>query len=81
MFVFVLQMEEMIREIREVFINNLQELTWMDEETKKAAEEKVLCILKTEHSPNLIVLKPRVEQKDLNIVKNNSRILHHHHCG
>ncbi|XP_024910669.1 neprilysin isoform X2 [Cynoglossus semilaevis] len=37
-------MEEMIREIREVFINNLQELTWMDEETKKAAEEKARAI-------------------------------------
>lgn len=35
-------MEEMIKDIREVFISNLDVLTWMDAETKKAAEEKVL---------------------------------------
>ena len=35
------QMEEMIKDIREVFISNLDDLTWMDAETKKAAEEKV----------------------------------------
>uniref|UniRef100_A0A8D0D635 Neprilysin n=1 Tax=Sander lucioperca TaxID=283035 RepID=A0A8D0D635_SANLU len=34
-------MEEMIKDIREVFISNLHDLTWMDAETKKAAEEKV----------------------------------------
>uniref|UniRef100_A0AAX7V6K7 Neprilysin n=1 Tax=Astatotilapia calliptera TaxID=8154 RepID=A0AAX7V6K7_ASTCA len=38
-------MEEMIKGIREVFISNLDDLTWMDAETKKAAEEKVLLIL------------------------------------
>ncbi|XP_061684047.1 neprilysin-like isoform X3 [Syngnathoides biaculeatus] len=37
-------MEEMIKEIRDVFISNLKELTWMDEVTKKAAEEKVRAI-------------------------------------
>lgn len=35
------QILEMIKDIREVFISNLQDLTWMDEQTKKAAEEKV----------------------------------------
>ncbi len=43
------QMEEMIKDIREVFISNLDDLAWMDVETKKAAEEKVLfsinCLL------------------------------------
>lgn len=43
--VHVHQMEEMIKDIREVFISNLDDLTWMDGETKKAAEEKVLVII------------------------------------
>ncbi|XP_068173675.1 neprilysin-like isoform X3 [Antennarius striatus] len=37
-------MEEMIKDIREVFISNLDELTWMDAQTKKAAEEKAQAI-------------------------------------
>ncbi|XP_033953697.1 neprilysin-like isoform X3 [Pseudochaenichthys georgianus] len=37
-------MEEMIKDIREVFISNLYDLTWMDAETKKAAEEKARAI-------------------------------------
>ncbi|XP_023258212.1 neprilysin isoform X1 [Seriola lalandi dorsalis] len=37
-------MEEMIKDIREVFISNLDDLTWMDAETKKAAEEKARAI-------------------------------------
>uniref|UniRef100_A0A8D3C7S8 Neprilysin n=1 Tax=Scophthalmus maximus TaxID=52904 RepID=A0A8D3C7S8_SCOMX len=36
---------EMIKDIREVFISNLDDLTWMDAETKKAAEEKVLVTI------------------------------------
>lgn len=39
-------MEEMITDIREVFISNLDDLAWMDVETKKAAEEKVLVKVK-----------------------------------
>ena len=39
------QMEEMIKDIREVFISNLDDLTWMDAETKKAAEEKVFFLI------------------------------------
>ncbi|KAM6961466.1 neprilysin-like [Aplochiton taeniatus] len=38
------QMDEMIAAIREVFINNLHDLTWMDAATKKAAEEKAWAI-------------------------------------
>uniref|UniRef100_A0A672YXG9 Neprilysin n=1 Tax=Sphaeramia orbicularis TaxID=375764 RepID=A0A672YXG9_9TELE len=37
-------MEEMIKDIREVFISNLDDLAWMDAETKKAAEEKARAI-------------------------------------
>ncbi|KAG7470976.1 hypothetical protein MATL_G00119550 [Megalops atlanticus] len=37
-------MDEMIAEIREVFIKNLDDLHWMDAETKKAAEEKARAI-------------------------------------
>ncbi|XP_060778990.1 neprilysin-like isoform X1 [Neoarius graeffei] len=37
-------MDEMIGGIREVFVSNLQDLTWMDDETRKAAEEKALTI-------------------------------------
>uniref|UniRef100_A0A671UU22 Neprilysin n=1 Tax=Sparus aurata TaxID=8175 RepID=A0A671UU22_SPAAU len=37
--------ELMIKDIRQVFISNLDDLTWMDAETKKAAEEKVLVVI------------------------------------
>ncbi|XP_027017774.1 neprilysin isoform X2 [Tachysurus fulvidraco] len=37
-------MDEMIAGIREVFVNNLQDLSWMDDETKKAAKEKAQAI-------------------------------------
>ncbi|XP_023677515.2 neprilysin isoform X3 [Paramormyrops kingsleyae] len=37
-------MDEMIAEIRQVFVNNLDDLPWMDKETKKAAEEKARAI-------------------------------------
>ncbi|NXI43417.1 NEP protein, partial [Galbula dea] len=36
--------EEMIAEIREVFIKTLDELTWMDAETKRRAEQKATAI-------------------------------------
>uniref|UniRef100_A0A8C5HXN3 Neprilysin n=1 Tax=Gouania willdenowi TaxID=441366 RepID=A0A8C5HXN3_GOUWI len=36
--------ELMIKDIREVFISNLDDLTWMDAETKTAAEEKARAI-------------------------------------
>uniref|UniRef100_A0A3B4DY04 Neprilysin n=1 Tax=Pygocentrus nattereri TaxID=42514 RepID=A0A3B4DY04_PYGNA len=34
----------MIANIREVFVSNLHDLTWMDDETKKSAEEKARAI-------------------------------------
>ncbi|XP_052008982.1 neprilysin-like [Xyrauchen texanus] len=37
-------MDEMIANIREVFVSNLDDLAWMDAETKKAAEEKARAI-------------------------------------
>lgn len=37
-------MDEMIGGIREVFVSNLQDLAWMDDETRKAAEEKASFI-------------------------------------
>ncbi|XP_047009364.1 neprilysin isoform X1 [Ictalurus punctatus] len=37
-------MDEMIAGIREVFVSNLQGLSWMDDETRKAAEEKARAI-------------------------------------
>ncbi|KAM8903264.1 neprilysin-like isoform 1-T1 [Spinachia spinachia] len=37
-------MEEMIKDIREVFISNLDDLSWMDAKTKIAAEEKARAI-------------------------------------
>ncbi len=40
-------MDEMITNIREVFVSNLDDLAWMDAETKKAAEEKVRLIFKS----------------------------------
>uniref|UniRef100_A0A3Q2DSW8 Neprilysin n=1 Tax=Cyprinodon variegatus TaxID=28743 RepID=A0A3Q2DSW8_CYPVA len=36
--------ELMIKDIREVFISNLDDLAWMDADTKKAAEEKARAI-------------------------------------
>lgn len=41
--VCVHQIIEMIKEIQEVFINNLEQLTWMDRQTKEAAKQKVLA--------------------------------------
>lgn len=34
----------MIKEIQDVFISNLEQLSWMDSQTKEAAKEKVLKI-------------------------------------
>lgn len=38
------QVEEMIADIRDVFIKTLDELPWMDAETKKRAEQKVSSV-------------------------------------
>lgn len=35
------KVEDLIAQIREVFIQTLDDLSWMDVETKKKAEEKV----------------------------------------
>ncbi|XP_067898834.1 neprilysin-like [Heterodontus francisci] len=36
--------EELIEQIREVFVQNLHELSWMDQETKRKAEDKARAI-------------------------------------
>lgn len=41
MSVFLPQMDELIAEIRDVFITNLNGLSWMDSATKNAAAQKV----------------------------------------
>lgn len=38
---FLFEVEDLIAQIRDVFIQTLDDLTWMDAETKKKAEEKV----------------------------------------
>ena len=38
---FVLQAEEMIHDIRQVFLANLEKVEWMDEKTKQRAKDKV----------------------------------------
>jgi endothelin-converting enzyme len=38
------QAEEMINEVRDAFKANLQSLTWMDKETREAAESKADAI-------------------------------------
>ncbi|NXN19095.1 NEP protein, partial [Indicator maculatus] len=47
--------EEMIADIRDVFIQTLDELTWMDAETKKKAEQKALAIRERIGYPDEIV--------------------------
>uniref|UniRef100_H0VBC2 Neprilysin n=1 Tax=Cavia porcellus TaxID=10141 RepID=H0VBC2_CAVPO len=47
--------EDLISQIREVFIQTLDELTWMDTETKKKAEEKALAIKERIGYPDDIV--------------------------
>nr|XP_060623651.1 neprilysin [Anolis sagrei ordinatus]XP_060623652.1 neprilysin [Anolis sagrei ordinatus]XP_060623653.1 neprilysin [Anolis sagrei ordinatus]XP_060623655.1 neprilysin [Anolis sagrei ordinatus] len=61
--------QDMITQIREVFIHTLEELTWMDAETKKKAEEKALAIKERIGYPNEIITdtaKLNAEYKDLN---------------
>ncbi|NXC13175.1 NEP protein, partial [Corythaeola cristata] len=47
--------EEMIADIRDVFIKTLDELTWMDAETKKKAEQKARAIRERIGYPDEIV--------------------------
>ncbi|MBN3322052.1 NEP protein, partial [Atractosteus spatula] len=60
--------EEMIDEIREVFINTLDDLQWMDEETKRKAEEKARAIRERIGYPENIKDNAQLdkEYKDLN---------------
>uniref|UniRef100_A0A3Q2YK44 Neprilysin n=1 Tax=Hippocampus comes TaxID=109280 RepID=A0A3Q2YK44_HIPCM len=67
-------MEEMIKDIREVFISNLKELPWMDAATKKAAEEKVRAIREQiGYSDNIMDDKYlNDEYKDVSVCQNLS---------
>ncbi|OPJ85456.1 neprilysin [Patagioenas fasciata monilis] len=61
--------EEMIADIRNVFIKTLDELTWMDAETKKKAEQKALAIRERIGYPDEIVsddAKLNSEYQELN---------------
>ena len=42
----LLQAEEMIEDVRTAFIENTKHLSWMDEETRKKAEDKAEAITK-----------------------------------
>ncbi|XP_053246298.1 neprilysin isoform X1 [Podarcis raffonei] len=60
--------QEMITQIREVFIQTLDELNWMDAETKKKAEEKAIAIRERIGYPDEILTdtnKLNAEYKDL----------------
>uniref|UniRef100_A0A8C5BIF0 Neprilysin n=1 Tax=Gadus morhua TaxID=8049 RepID=A0A8C5BIF0_GADMO len=56
-------MEEMIIDIRNVFLSNLDELTWMDAETKKAAKEKVVKQYKNQIVFPAGILQPPIFSK------------------
>uniref|UniRef100_A0A8C3JD42 Neprilysin n=1 Tax=Calidris pygmaea TaxID=425635 RepID=A0A8C3JD42_9CHAR len=61
--------EEMIADIRDVFIKTLDELTWMDAETKKKAEKKATAIRERIGYPDEIVTddsKLNSEYQELN---------------
>lgn len=61
--------EDLIAQIREVFVQTLDDLTWMDAETKKKAEEKALAIRERIGYPNEIISdndKLNKEYLDLN---------------
>ncbi|NWV35584.1 NEP protein, partial [Grantiella picta] len=61
--------EEMIADIRDVFIKTLDELPWMDAETKKRAEQKATAIRERIGYPDEIVTddnKLNSEYKELN---------------
>ncbi|NWX36436.1 NEP protein, partial [Notiomystis cincta] len=61
--------EEMIADIRDVFIKTLDELSWMDAETKKRAEQKAIAIRERIGYPDEIVTddnKLNSEYEELN---------------
>ncbi|NXA95840.1 NEP protein, partial [Melanocharis versteri] len=61
--------EEMIADIRDVFIKTLDELSWMDEDTKKRAEQKAIAIRERIGYPDEIVTdddKLNSEYQELN---------------
>ncbi|CAM9937178.1 unnamed protein product [Lampetra fluviatilis] len=57
--------QELVKWIREVFIANLDEITWMDEATKGRARDKALAIVDRIGYPEFIVDKddPKIDQE------------------
>ncbi|XP_048581607.1 endothelin-converting enzyme homolog isoform X2 [Nematostella vectensis] len=53
--------ERMIKDIRNVFIDNLQNLNWMDEKTRKVAKEKAEAIRENIGYPDFIKNKTALE--------------------
>ncbi|XP_054985390.1 neprilysin [Sorex araneus] len=65
--------EDLIAQIREVFIQTLDDLTWMDAETKKKAEEKAVAIVERIGYPEDIITnndKLNKEYLELNYKEN-----------
>ncbi|CAB3998527.1 endothelin-converting enzyme homolog isoform X2, partial [Paramuricea clavata] len=57
------QIEELITEIQHIFISNLDSVDWMDEETKKKAQDKAKAILENIGYPEYIKNKTALAQK------------------
>ncbi|XP_051839020.1 neprilysin [Antechinus flavipes] len=67
------KVENLISQIREVFIKTLDDLTWMDAETKKKAEDKALAIKERIGYPDEIMTndeKLNKEYSELNFKEN-----------
>ncbi|XP_054839274.1 neprilysin isoform X2 [Eublepharis macularius] len=67
------KVQDMITKIREIFVKTLDELSWMDAETKKRAEQKAIAITEKIGYPDEIMTnndKLNKEYKDLNYKEN-----------
>ncbi|XP_013387227.1 endothelin-converting enzyme homolog isoform X3 [Lingula anatina] len=58
-----IQAEQMIQEVRNAFKRNLLKLTWMDEETKKAAIDKADAIVDMIGFPSFILNKTALDER------------------
>lgn len=62
--------QELVKWIREVFISNLDKITWMDDATKGRARDKALAIVERIGYPEFIVDKddPKIDQEYAELV-------------
>lgn len=68
--------EMMINEIRQAFTKNLKNLDWMDEETRKSAEEKAYAITDMIGFPNFILNPKELDERYRNLqIKENEYFL------